>query len=199
MVAHVEACETCHTQIYGVRYHRRGTFTDLCFAHYEQLAEEERTTYDKIESTPSFRPRRPWPPSARVFARSTGAVTRDDIVWALEKKTWAELSELPVLDWDLRVGFGEHLAWAGLLEAICTAIEKGVPTGLRLECGRRCKGAGNEEVPDCRCRDGDECSGPHYFGDKGACALSDALPLTASLTTLDLASVAISAALPAFG
>jgi hypothetical protein len=35
-----------------VRFHRRGTFNDLCSAHFDQLSVVERAAYDAIESTP---------------------------------------------------------------------------------------------------------------------------------------------------
>ena len=51
-VAHEETCETCKCRIVGVRNHRRGTFVDLCSAHFEMLAEHERAAYGAVESMP---------------------------------------------------------------------------------------------------------------------------------------------------
>ena len=51
-VVHEETCQTCGARIVGVRFHRRGTFNDLCSAHFDQLSVVERAAYDAIESTP---------------------------------------------------------------------------------------------------------------------------------------------------
>ena len=66
-VAHEETCETCKCRIVGVRNHRRGTFVDLCSAHFEMLAEHERAAYGAVESMP-FRSglATPCPAHARV-------------------------------------------------------------------------------------------------------------------------------------
>ena len=53
LVTHEEKCERCKRRIVGVRHHRRGTFTDLCPAHYDALTELERAVYDPIERTPA--------------------------------------------------------------------------------------------------------------------------------------------------
>jgi hypothetical protein len=51
-VVHEETCQKCGARIVGVRFHRRGTFNDLCSAHFDQLSVVERAAYDAIESTP---------------------------------------------------------------------------------------------------------------------------------------------------
>jgi hypothetical protein len=56
LVTHEEKCERCKRRIVGVRHHRRGTFTDLCPAHYDALTELERAVYDPIERTPARSP-----------------------------------------------------------------------------------------------------------------------------------------------
>ena len=56
-VTHEEKCDKCRTTIVGVRHHRRGTFYDLCSAHFDQLA--ERAAFDAVDSTPCHRLRRP--------------------------------------------------------------------------------------------------------------------------------------------
>jgi hypothetical protein len=45
-----ETCEECNAEIVGIRHHKRGTFTDLCSEHFDELAEEERAAYDAIDS-----------------------------------------------------------------------------------------------------------------------------------------------------
>ena len=52
---HEETCQQCKARIVGVRHHRRGTFTDLCSAHFAELAEAERAAYNAIERTPPCR------------------------------------------------------------------------------------------------------------------------------------------------
>ncbi len=56
-VTHEEKCDKCLTTIVGVRHHRRGTFYDLCSAHFDQLA--ERAAFDAVDSTPCHRLRHP--------------------------------------------------------------------------------------------------------------------------------------------
>ncbi len=51
-VEHEEMCNKCQSRIVGVRNHRRGTFVDLCSAHFELLAEHERAAYDALEGMP---------------------------------------------------------------------------------------------------------------------------------------------------
>jgi hypothetical protein len=99
-VAHEETCETCKCRIVGVRNHRRGTFVDLCSAHFEMLAEHERAAYGAVESMP-FRSDLATPCPAHDNMRLsmfTEVVTKHDIARALEEGTWAELR---VRDWDL--------------------------------------------------------------------------------------------------
>ena len=59
-VTHEEKCDKCRTKIVGVRQHRRGTFYDLCSAHFDQLA--ERAAFDAVDSTLCHVARKP--PSA---------------------------------------------------------------------------------------------------------------------------------------
>ena len=69
-VTHEEKCDTCRTKIVGVRHHRRGTFYDLCSAHFDQLA--ERAAFDAIDSTPCHRLR----PTQSIVRRATACVAR---------------------------------------------------------------------------------------------------------------------------